>query len=58
MINVLSVDLEEYFHPSEVQPFANSNEWNVLPSRVEMQTMQILDLFAGHGVSATFFILG
>jgi polysaccharide deacetylase family protein (PEP-CTERM system associated) len=58
MINVLSVDLEEYFHPSEVQPFADSNDWGVLPSRIEMQTMQILDLFAGHGVSATFFILG
>jgi polysaccharide deacetylase family protein (PEP-CTERM system associated) len=58
MINVLSVDLEEYFHPSEVQPFVNSNDWSVLPSRIEMQTMQILDLFAGHGVSATFFILG
>ena len=57
MLNVLSVDIEEYFHPSEVQPFADG-KWDRLPSRVERQTEQILDLFASHNVLATFFVVG
>lgn len=58
MTNVLSVDLEEYFHPTEVQPFVAPSGWSGLPSRVEMQTHQILELLSKHGVSATFFIVG
>lgn len=57
MLNVISVDVEEYFHPSEVEPFVNS-EWDTLPSRVVRQTEQILDLFASHNVLATFFVVG
>jgi polysaccharide deacetylase family protein (PEP-CTERM system associated) len=50
--------VEEYFHPSEVQPYAAAATWAGLPSRVEHQTRQVLDLFARHGVKATFFVLG
>jgi polysaccharide deacetylase family protein (PEP-CTERM system associated) len=57
MLNVISVDIEEYFHPSEVQPFVN-DDWSVLPSRVERQTEQILTLFDRHNVRATFFVVG
>ena len=57
MQNILSIDVEEYFHPSEVQPFV-SGDWSDLPSRVERQTMQILELFARYDVSATFFVVG
>lgn len=56
--NVLSIDLEEYFHPSEVQPFVGNRDWDLLPSRIERQTLQILDLLAEHSVSATFFVVG
>jgi polysaccharide deacetylase family protein (PEP-CTERM system associated) len=56
--NVLSIDLEEYFHPSEVQPFVNTGDWDMLPSRIEQQTAQILDLLAQRHVLATFFIVG
>jgi polysaccharide deacetylase family protein (PEP-CTERM system associated) len=56
MVNVLSVDVEEYFHPTEVQK--NVSEWDRLPSRVEDQTRRILELFACHDVRATFFIVG
>jgi polysaccharide deacetylase family protein (PEP-CTERM system associated) len=58
MRNVLSVDLEEYFHPSELQTALRSNDFCTLPSRIEYQTGKILDLFALHDVRATFFILG
>jgi polysaccharide deacetylase family protein (PEP-CTERM system associated) len=56
-MNVLSVDVEEYFHPSEVQRFIAA-DWNTLPSRIEWQTMQIIEMFARHHVKATFFIVG
>jgi polysaccharide deacetylase family protein (PEP-CTERM system associated) len=58
MRNVLSIDLEEYFHPSEVQPFLQGADWSKLPSRVESQTIQILELLAKHDTSATFFVVG
>jgi len=38
MVNVLSVDVEEYFHPSEVQGAINRSQWSTLPSRVESST--------------------
>jgi polysaccharide deacetylase family protein (PEP-CTERM system associated) len=56
MRNALSVDVEEYFHPTEV--YASRAQWEKLPSRVEYQTSKILDLFERKGVKATFFILG
>lgn len=56
MRNALSVDVEEYFHPTEV--YASRAQWDDLPSRVEYQTSKILDLFERKRVKATFFILG
>ncbi len=56
--NIISVDVEEYFHPSEVQRTVSVDRWPDLPSRVEPQTMRILDLFDEKNVRGTFFILG
>jgi polysaccharide deacetylase family protein (PEP-CTERM system associated) len=58
MINALTVDVEEYFHPSEVQQHINQTDWATLPSRIEHQIDRILDLFDRRDVTATFFILG
>jgi polysaccharide deacetylase family protein (PEP-CTERM system associated) len=58
MLNVLSIDLEDYFHPTEVQQYAGSDEWVNLPSRVEHSTQIVLDLLESKGVKATFFVLG
>ena len=58
MLNALSIDVEEYFHPTEVQAFLDPTEWSGLPSRVEHQTQQLLDLLAAHRTKATFFVLG
>lgn len=58
MRNVLSVDVEEYFHPTEVQSAMRGADCSMLQSRVERQTMQILDLFNKHNVLGTFFIVG
>jgi polysaccharide deacetylase family protein (PEP-CTERM system associated) len=58
MINALTVDVEEYFHPAEVQRSRPMEQWLSLPSRVEAQTDDVLDLLGKHSVSATFFVLG
>jgi polysaccharide deacetylase family protein (PEP-CTERM system associated) len=58
MVNVLSVDVEEYFHPSEVQASVSRSQWSRLPARVESSTKLLLDLLAAHEVQATFFVLG
>jgi len=57
-VNILTVDIEEYFHPSEVQSFVAAGRWQWLPSRVERQTERILEMFERRGVTATFFMLG
>jgi len=56
--NILSVDVEEYFHPTEVQPSVEPGQWKLLPSRVEAETDVVLDLLGEAGVRATFFVLG
>lgn len=58
MVNVLTIDVEEYFHPSEVHKLVDMKHWTNLPSRVEDSTRRVLDLLAERGVTATFFVLG
>lgn len=58
MLNSLTIDVEEYFHPTEVRRFVDPQEWTGLPSRVEQQTERILELLRGKNTKATFFVLG
>jgi len=58
IVNALTVDVEEYFHPSEVQLNAKRADWPSFPLRLDGQIESILDLFDNHAVKATFFILG
>jgi polysaccharide deacetylase family protein (PEP-CTERM system associated) len=58
MLNALTIDVEEYFHPTEVRASADLNQWTLLPSRLDEQTKVVLDLLERHQVKATFFILG
>ena len=57
-VNILTIDVEEYFHPSELQRTVAMDQWGSLESRVENQTRRTLDLLAKHSVRATFFVLG
>jgi polysaccharide deacetylase family protein (PEP-CTERM system associated) len=57
MLNALSVDVEEYFHASEVQE-SGCIDTSALPSRVELQTKSVLSLLAKHNTHATFFVVG
>jgi polysaccharide deacetylase family protein (PEP-CTERM system associated) len=56
--NSLTIDVEEYFHPTEVQTTVGPDDWDILPSRIEPQTEVVLTLLEEAGVQATFFILG
>ena len=58
MINALSVDVEEYFHPTEVQASLNPARWSSFPSRIDDQILRILDMLGRNETKATFFILG
>ena len=54
--NILTVDLEEWFHLDEA--VIPPGEWDRLPSRVEANMRVLLDLFDEAGVRATVFVLG
>lgn len=58
MINILTIDVEEYFHPSEVQTAVAPGAWGSLPSRVEPEVNEVLDLLDEKRARATFFVLG
>lgn len=58
MTNILTVDVEDYFHPTEVQRSVDTSRWDSLPSRVEQATAIVLDLLGESRVRATFFVLG
>ena len=54
----MTVDVEDYFH---VQAFAGAigrADWELYPSRVERNTLRLLEIFAQSQVRATFFVLG
>ncbi len=58
MRNVLTVDVEDYFH---VEAFAGSvsrDEWSEFEPRVERNVERILKILERHQTRATFFVLG
>lgn len=58
VVNAMTVDVEDWF---QVQAFAGRIDratWDGQERRVEANTHRMLDLFADHGVKATFFTLG
>jgi polysaccharide deacetylase family protein (PEP-CTERM system associated) len=56
--NAMTVDVEDYFQVSAFEPYIAKEKWDTLPHRVEKNTHQILDIFEGRGIKATFFTLG
>jgi polysaccharide deacetylase family protein (PEP-CTERM system associated) len=54
----MSVDVEEHFQVSAMEPVITRGDWDRLPSRVVANTERVLRLFERQGVRATFFTLG
>lgn len=58
MLNVLTVDVEDYFQVEAFASRVSYDEWNHFTPRVERNLGRVLELFGRHGVRATFFVLG
>jgi len=56
--NGLSVDIADWFRVGGSNGTISRQEWDHLNDRVADNTDRLLDLFADHGVTATFFVQG
>ncbi len=54
----LTVDVEEYYHASNLDEILGPRNWHKLESRVEYSTKQLLDIFDAYQAKGTFFTLG
>jgi polysaccharide deacetylase family protein (PEP-CTERM system associated) len=58
IVNVMSVDVEDYFHVSVFDGRVPRSEWDRMESRVAANTDRLLDIFDEFAVRSTFFVLG
>lgn len=57
-VNALTIDVEDYFQVSALEPYVDRRDWASMPRRVAANTGRILDMLDGHAIRATFFVLG
>ncbi len=55
---VLTVDVEDYFHVSAFEKVIDRADWVNLEQRVEASTYRLLELFSERDAKCTFFTLG
>jgi polysaccharide deacetylase family protein (PEP-CTERM system associated) len=58
MLNVLTVDVEDYFHVEAFARTIHYEQWDSYDRRVERNVARILDMFDRNKAKGTFFILG
>ncbi|MBE3112019.1 MAG: DUF3473 domain-containing protein [Acidobacteria bacterium] len=58
MINMLTVDVEDYFHVSAFSGVVSRDDWDHFETRVERNVDRLLGIFADTNVRATLFVLG
>jgi polysaccharide deacetylase family protein (PEP-CTERM system associated) len=56
--NVVSVDVEDYFHAEVFSGVVDRARWDSYTSRVEPNTRRLLEMLAKLNVHGTFFVLG
>jgi polysaccharide deacetylase family protein (PEP-CTERM system associated) len=56
--NVLTIDVEDYFHVSALAESISRDDWDSIPPRVVDNVKRLLDMFDQHDVKATHFVLG
>ena len=57
-LNAMTVDVEDYFHVQAFAGVIGRSDWECYPSRVERNTLRLLEMFSRRQVRATFFVLG
>lgn len=58
MMNIISVDYEEWYMVTSFNKYIKKDEWDKFESRLEFQTNKLLTLFDKYKTKATFFIVG
>ncbi len=58
MKNALTIDVEDYFQVTAFAGVVNRRDWAVYPSRIQGNTLRILDLLDEYSLAGTFFVLG
>ena len=58
IVNVMTVDVEDYFHVSAFDGVVSRANWDGFESRVSKNTEELLGIFDRAGVRGTFFVLG
>jgi polysaccharide deacetylase family protein (PEP-CTERM system associated) len=58
VVNVMTIDVEDYFHVSNFEAVVTRSSWAARESRVERNTDRLLQTFADADTTATFFVLG
>jgi polysaccharide deacetylase family protein (PEP-CTERM system associated) len=58
MRNLLTIDVEDWFHTSALDPYIGPEQWDHLESRVVPNVHRLLEILKNHQTKATFFILG
>jgi polysaccharide deacetylase family protein (PEP-CTERM system associated) len=56
--NVLTVDVEDYFHVEAFASHIARDTWDSFDPRVERNLEEVLQLLGRHGIRGTFFVLG
>ena len=57
-LNILTFDVEDWYHILEMDGCPDRDRWPSLESRVAANTERLLELLDNEGVKATFFIVG
>ena len=57
-MNVLTFDIEEWFHILDNRSTQSCSDWEEFESRIEANMPRLLELLAGRKQKATFFFLG
>jgi polysaccharide deacetylase family protein (PEP-CTERM system associated) len=58
MMNALTIDVEDYYHVSGFESIIKFDDWDRYESRVERNTLRLLDVLDAYQTRATFFVLG
>ena len=56
--HLFTIDVEEYYQVSALEPYVPRSAWDAQESRVEQSTDRLLDMLAARNARATCFIVG
>jgi len=58
IVNALTIDVEDYYHVTGFESVIQRADWDSYESRVERNTLGLLDILDTHHTRGTFFVLG